>query len=94
MMKDLFQFIVKCMLGAIAMLCDSSVDMKEEWPFILFGMLGVIVFLLVFFGLLCFIHKKFFIRKNFFAEHVWLISFSCACILTFIYFAVIYIFYQ
>ena len=92
-MKDFFQFIFKCMLGFIAMICDSSVNMEDTWTFILFGTLGVVIFLLVFFGLLWFIHKKFFVRKNFFAEHVWLVSFSSAFILTFIYFAIAYTFF-
>jgi len=92
-MKDFFQFIFKCLLGFVAMICGSSVNEQEEWTLILFGALGVAVFLLVLFALLWLIHKYFFVRKNFFAEHVWLISFSCAFMLTFIYFAVTYIFF-
>ena len=49
-MRDFFQFIFKCMLGFIVMICDSSANPEEEWKFILFGTLGVVVFLLVFFG--------------------------------------------
>ena len=92
-MKDFFQFIFKCILGFVLMICDSSVNIEDNWKYILFGIIGVVIFLFVFFGFLWLIHKYFFIRKNFLAEHVWLISFSSAFILTFIYFAVTYIFF-
>lgn len=92
-MRDFFQFIFKCMLGFIVMICDSSANPEEEWKFILFGTIGVVIFLLVFFVLLWLIHKYFFVRKNFFAEHALLLSFSSAFILTFIYFAIAYTFF-
>ena len=64
-MRDFFQFIFKCILGFIAMICGASVNGEEGRTFILFGTLGGVVFLLVFFVLLWLIHKYFFIRKNF-----------------------------
>jgi hypothetical protein len=67
--------------------------MEESWKFILFGTVGIAVFLLVFFGMVWLIHKYFFVRKNFLAEHQILISFSSACILTLLYFAAMYIFF-
>ena len=75
------------------MICDSSVNAEETWKFILFGTLGIAVFLLVFIGIAWLIHKYFFVRKNFFDEHQILISFSSACILTLLYFAAMYIFF-
>ena len=92
-MKGLFQFIFKCMTGFILVLCESPVDTKEQWMYVLFGTLGTAVFLLVFFVLVWLIDKYFFVRKNFFAEHALLLSFSSAFILTFIYFAIAYTFF-
>ena len=92
-MRDFFDFIFKCILGFITMICDSSVNVEETWKFILFGTLGIAVFLLVFIGMEWLIHKYFFVRKNFLAEHRLLISFTCACTLTLFYFAMMYIFF-
>ena len=93
-MKGLFQFIFKCMTGFILVLCESPVDTKEQWMYVLFGTLGTAVFLLVFFVLVWLMDKYFFVRKNFFAEHQLSISFLSACIMTFIYFTVTYFFCQ
>ena len=93
-MRDFFQFVFKCILGFFWMICDSSVNIEDNWKYILFGTIGGLIFLSVFLGMVWFINKYFFIRKNFLAEHMLLISFSSACILKFIYFAVTYIFCQ
>ncbi len=88
-MRDFFDFVFKCISGFIVMLFDSSAEMGE---YILFGTIGGFVFLLVFVGIEWLIHKYFFVRKNFLAEHELLISLSCACLTSFIYYAAAYIF--
>ena len=92
-MRDFFDFVFKCILGFITMICDSSVNVEETWKFILFGTLGIAVFLLVFIGMELMIHKYFFVRKNFLAEHNLLVSFACACTTMLLCFATIYIFF-
>ena len=92
-MREFFKFVFKCIMGFIAMICDSSVNGEELWKFILFGTVGISVFLLVFIGIEWLIHKYFFVRKNFIAEHNLLVSFACACTTMLLCFATIYIFF-
>ena len=87
------EFIKNCLLIVVMQICGTFPETGVEWKYLLFGDIGLLVFLAVFFGLMWYIHKYFFVRKNFLAEHNLLVSFSCACMLTLLYFAAMYIFF-
>ena len=86
-------FIKNCFLNVVMQMCGSYPETKKGWKYLLFGDIGLLVFLAVFFGLMWYIHKYFFVRKNFLAEHDWLISLGSAFAATAIYYVIAYVFF-
>ncbi len=87
------EFIKNCLLVVVIAICGVAPETDEGWKYLLFGGIGLFVFLAVFFGLMWYIHKYFFVRKNFLAEHVGLISLGSAFASTVIYYVIAYVFF-
>ena len=87
------EFIKNCLLIVVMQICGTFPETGVEWKYLLFGDIGLLVFLAVFFGLMWYIHKYFFVRKNFLAEHVGLISLGSAFASTVIYYVIAYVFF-
>ena len=73
--------------------CKYSAVIPEQKRVGNIGDMGLFIFLAVFFGLMWYIHKYFFVRKNFLAEHVLLTSFGSAFTATVIYYVIAYVFF-
>lgn len=87
------EFIKNCLLVVVIAICGVAPETDEGRKYLLFGGIGLFVFLAVFFGLMWYIHKYFFVRKNFLAEHDWLISLGSAFAATAIYYVIAYVFF-